>query len=75
MVDQNVVLRKIILLEEYLQDPTELTEQLKKMAQFRNIVVHDYLRIQPEIVYAILTKNIGDIREFAKTIKNKYLTV
>jgi uncharacterized protein YutE (UPF0331/DUF86 family) len=141
MVDQNVVLRKIVLLEEYLQDleetrtntsweqfstdkiirryvertlqiaveaclditthlisyesfrepqnnkdcfqvlmeqgilPVELTEQLKKMAQFRNIIVHDYVRIQPEIVYAILTKNIGDIRTYAKIIKNKYIVI
>ena len=33
-----------------------LTENLKKMAQFHNVIVHDYVRIQPEIVYAILQK-------------------
>jgi len=51
----------------------ELNIQLKKMAQFRNVIVHDYLRIQPEIVYAILKKNIPDIIHFAKRIKDNYL--
>ncbi len=45
-----------------------LMENLKKMAQFRNVIVHDYIRIQPEIVYAILQKNLGDILEFASLI-------
>lgn len=51
----------------------QLNTQLKKMAQFRNIIVHDYLKIQPEIVYAILKKNIPDIINFAKLIKDNYL--
>lgn len=51
----------------------QLNTQLKKMAQFRNIIVHDYLKIQPEIVYAILEKNIPDIINFAKLIKDNYL--
>lgn len=50
-----------------------LMENLKKMAQFRNVIVHDYIRIQPEIVYAILQKNLGDILEFANLIKEKFL--
>jgi len=44
-----------------------------KMSQFRNVIVHDYIRIQPEIVYAILQKNIGDLLEFANIIKEKFL--
>ena len=51
----------------------DLTDSLKKMAQFRNVIVHDYIRIQPEIVYAVLQKNLGDIILFAKTIKTKYI--
>src|SRR5690554_67196 len=50
-----------------------LVERLKKMAQFRNIVVHDYLKINPEIVYAIIQKDISDIISFTKVIKEKYL--
>ncbi len=50
-----------------------LMENLKKMAQFRNVIVHDYIRIQPEIVYAILQKNLGDILEFANLVKERFL--
>lgn len=48
--------------------PGELVERLKKMAQFRNIVVHDYLKINPEIVYAIVQKNLPDITAFISSI-------
>ncbi|MCK4729245.1 MAG: DUF86 domain-containing protein [Desulfobacterales bacterium] len=39
-----------------------------KMAGFRNIIVHDYARIEPEIVIGILKKDMGDFKEFAKEI-------
>jgi len=43
------------------------------MAQFRNVVVHDYLKVNPEIVYAILQKNLLDITVFGQIIEKKYL--
>ncbi|MGI5859262.1 MAG: type VII toxin-antitoxin system HepT family RNase toxin [Tepidanaerobacteraceae bacterium] len=61
-----------VLFEQKILDE-RLTENLKKMAQFRNVIVHDYIRIQPEIVYAILQKNLGDILEFANLIKERFL--
>jgi uncharacterized protein YutE (UPF0331/DUF86 family) len=61
-----------VLFEQNILDE-RLMENLKKMAQFRNVVVHDYIRIQPEIVYAILQKNLGDILGFASTIKERFL--
>ena len=138
MVDNNVILRKIVALEEYLQDLSEaknisfqefssskinrryiertlhmaieacidisnhiisydgfrepisnkdtfqvltevniisvnLSEKLQKMAQFRNIIVHDYVKIQPEIVFSIVQKNVVDIIDFVKIIRDKYL--
>lgn len=51
-----------------------LADRLKKMAQFRNVVVHDYLKINPEIVYAIIQKDISDIISFTKVIQEKYLS-
>ena len=39
-----------------------------KMAKFRNIVVHDYARIDPEIVVGILRKLLDDFKRFAKEI-------
>lgn len=50
----------------------ELNIQLTKMAQFRNVIVHDYLKIQPEIVYSILKKNIPDIIDYSIKIKDAY---
>ena len=48
--------------------PQELRDRLKKMAQFRNVVVYDYIRINPEIVYTIVQNNISDIVAFAQHI-------
>jgi len=43
-------------------------DAMVKMAKFRNIVVHDYARINPEIVIGILRKNLSDFKRFAKEI-------
>ena len=39
-----------------------------KMAKIRNIVVHDYAQIDPEIVIGILRKDFSDFKAFAKEI-------
>jgi uncharacterized protein YutE (UPF0331/DUF86 family) len=61
------------ILHEQMIINEELKDRLKKMAQFRNVIVHDYVRILPEIVYSILTSNLADILEFAVTIKDRYI--
>ena len=38
------------------------------MIRFRNILVHDYLEIDPKIVYNNLRSNISDFTEFAGEI-------
>jgi len=43
-------------------------EAMVKMSRFRNIVVHDYARIDPEIVVGILKKNLVDFKRFASEI-------
>ncbi|MBT9135425.1 MAG: hypothetical protein DDT34_00480 [Firmicutes bacterium] len=58
-----------VLLENKLI-PLELAESLKRMAQFRNVVVHDYIRINPEIVYSIVQVNIPDIVSFALRVES-----
>lgn len=35
-----------------------------RLVQFRNRVVHLYNRIDPRILYRIITEELGDIREF-----------
>ncbi len=39
-----------------------------KIARFRNIIVHDYARIEPEIIIGILKKDVGDFKKFANEI-------
>ena len=39
-----------------------------KMAKFRNIVVHDYARIDPGIVAGILKNNLNDVKRFGKEV-------
>ena len=41
-----------------------LSMSLEKMAKFRNIVVHDYERVDEEIVIGILRKNLDDFTKF-----------
>lgn len=41
---------------------------MRKMAMFRNIVVHDYARIDPEIVVGILRRDVEDFNRFAAEI-------
>jgi len=55
-----------ILHEEGLL-PGELAGAMKQAAGFRNILVHDYLDVDPEIVYESLSK-VDDFRRFAEFV-------
>ena len=46
----------------------ELLGNMEKMAKFRNVVVHQYEAVDPEIVIAILRKHIDDFRSFRDAI-------
>ncbi|MBI2335499.1 MAG: DUF86 domain-containing protein [Deltaproteobacteria bacterium] len=48
-----------------------LSEKLQHMVGFRNIAVHDYSAIDPEILKSILKNNLKDLEEFY-TIILKY---
>ena len=57
----------VILYENGIIRPeTEIA--MVKMARFRNIVVHDYARIDPEIVIGILRRGIDDFKAFSSDI-------
>lgn len=47
--------------------PREFAERIVGMANFRNILVHAYLKINRNIVYDMLTR-LDDFREFARHI-------
>jgi len=48
--------------------PLKLTERLLGIANFRNILVHDYEKIDRQIVYQKLKHNLTDFKEFKKAI-------
>lgn len=46
----------------------ELAEQLQKAVGFRNISVHEYKKIDWEIVYIIITQQLSNFHDFVKYI-------
>ena len=46
----------------------ELKDKLGKMAGFRNILVHDYMKLDRGLVYDIVKYNLIDIEKFIKII-------
>ena len=60
-----------ILVENRILSTSRL-DAFEKMARFRNIVVHDYERIDSEIVIGILRNNLEDFENFTASII-KYL--
>ena len=61
-----------ILFDKEILDSNDL-DLMKKMIGFRNIVGHNYLNINKEVVYFILTKGHDDIRKILSKITQKFL--
>lgn len=68
--DDNKDIMAVLCEAGYL--PAAKAETFKKMAQFRNVIVHDYARIDPEVLYGILQRNVDDLRLFAHSIKEVF---
>jgi uncharacterized protein YutE (UPF0331/DUF86 family) len=47
----------------------DLSARLRAMIGFRNIAVHDYERIDREILKSIVRARLGDLEEFARAVK------
>lgn len=56
-----------VLEEEEIIDHV-LSEKLQEMAQFRNLLVHRYGKIDIKRVYIVMSDDLKDIKEFAKNI-------
>lgn len=56
-----------VLFENKLLDE-KLTKSLSNMAGFRNILVHDYVKLNKEIVYEIIANDLKDIKKFIKVV-------
>ncbi len=47
-----------------------LSENLQKMTGFRNIAIHEYTKLQLEIIKYIIDERLKDLIEFEKAVKN-----
>jgi uncharacterized protein YutE (UPF0331/DUF86 family) len=45
-----------------------LVDRMEKMAKFRNVLVHQYEKIDSEIIVGILKKNLKDFDHFRKAV-------
>jgi len=57
------------ILEENKIISRELSDNLVKMTGFRNIVAHDYEKINYDIVFDVLNNRLDDIKEFISAVK------
>lgn len=62
----------LILAEEGLIS-NELTEKMIKLTGFRNVIAHDYERLNYGIVYDVLQNRLADIEEFLATVQRKVI--
>lgn len=51
---------------------TELAERLRRMVGFRNIAIHDYQALDPDIVEAIVTRHLPDLQQFSRQIVDRF---
>jgi len=57
-----------ILQEEKLISPA-LSEKMVQVAKFRNVIAHDYKKIDYKIIYDVLQDGLKDIEQFIGEIK------
>lgn len=62
------VAESFTLLESHGVLTAELAERLRKMVGFRNIAVHEYEKVNPAIVRAIIDHHLDDFRDFTLVI-------
>lgn len=59
------------LLEENGYVNTELTEKMVKAVGFRNLIVHEYGKLELEQVFEVAQNNIEDLNEYLRSIFKK----
>ena len=56
------------LLEKNKLIPSQIAENMKKMIGFRNIAIHDYKKIDEEILKNVIENHLDELLEFAHII-------
>ena len=59
------------LLEENGYLDAGMTEKMVKAVGFRNLIVHEYGKLELKQVYEVTHKNLEDLNQFLRTIFNK----
>jgi uncharacterized protein YutE (UPF0331/DUF86 family) len=57
-----------LILNEECVISDDLHPDLANMVGFRNLIVHDYARIDDRLVYAVLQDHVGDFARFAASV-------
>ena len=47
---------------------SKLAKRMRRMVGFRNVAVYDYTRLNLDIIQTIITKHLGDFRQFSAAI-------
>ena len=63
-----------LILHENNLFPSEYLPLIDRMIGMRNILVHSYDRINDEVVYGVLRKNLKDIKKISSHLKKTALT-
>ncbi len=60
------------LLGQHAVVSAELAGRLRKMVGFRNVAVHSYQAIDPQIVERIAERHLGDLQAFAAAVAERF---
>ena len=60
------------LLEQSNIISTSMASKMKAMAGFRNIAIHDYRKIDKNILKSILTNNLADLEHFYMEVMDRF---
>jgi uncharacterized protein YutE (UPF0331/DUF86 family) len=50
----------------------DLAERMRRMTGFRNVAVHEYRKLDPSIIDAIVRERLGDLRAFARVVVERF---
>lgn len=59
------------LLEQASWIDAGLADSMRRMTGFRNVAVHEYRRLDPAILEAIVRDRLGDLRRFAAAVTER----
>lgn len=60
------------LLEDQAVISRELTERMVQAVGFRNVIVHEYTRVDLEVVFRVCHEDVKDLEEFVRVLGERY---